>query len=101
MSPTTTRAKKNAAKDKPVPLPRAAFVVDRVRLKTGRAHAYKAVYDFNEDNIRVVTRIDTVSNGDRLWVEGAPHMFWRSDVELIEPNSDERRSRLRRDGHNV
>lgn len=74
------------------------LVGDRVRLKEGKAKPYLDVYRFNPDEIRTVTRADKVSNGERLWVEGEPHMFWKTDCELAWNSLDERRKALRENG---
>lgn len=71
---------------------------DRVRLKEGRAKTYLAAYQFNPDEIRTVIRIDQVPNGERLYVEGAPFMLWKTDCELAWNSPDDRKKALREAG---
>lgn len=93
--------KKPNPKAEAYPLSKEILVGDRIRLKPNKGIAYRAAYDFDESAIRTVTRADTVSHGDRLWVDGPPFMFWPSDVELAWNSDDARRAGLREKGWRV
>jgi len=79
-------------------LTRKILTGDRVKVKPELVMRYLGVYQFNPDEIREVIRIDHVQNGERLYVEGAPFMFWKSDCELAWNGVAERREGLRKAG---
>jgi len=89
-------------------LPRAAQVGDRIRLKPERMNAYKeacekAGFCFDMYAVRIVTREDKFNpgGGRRLFVEGQPHCFASSDVNLAWSSEEDRREALRAQGWRV
>ncbi len=70
-------------------------------MKAERMTAYQeagklAGYDFDPYAIREVTRIDPFApgGGERLYVEGPPHMFLPRDVSLCWNTDDDRKGML-------
>lgn len=84
-------------------LRKTIFVGDRIRLDRTKSAAreYQLAYQFNPDEIRTVTRIDSGPRGARLWVDGAPHMFYAADVDLAWNSPAERREALIAAGYDV
>ena len=83
------------------PLAKTIRVRDRIKIKPDKAKEIadackRAGWDINLGAIRVVTRIDSFGpgGGDRLYVDGAPFMFARNQVELAWNSDDERRAGL-------
>jgi hypothetical protein len=101
-------AKRKKLDDEKPELPRQPQVGDRIRLKEKRIPAYDtasklAGYDFDLHAIRIVIREDNYNpgGGRRLFVEGQPHCFASTDVELAWNTEDERRAELQRQGWRV
>lgn len=101
-------AKRKKLEDVRPELPRQPQVGDRVRLKAKRIPAYHeacqaAGYDFDFHAIRIVIREDNYNpgGGRRLFVEGQPHCFASTDVELAWNTENERRAELQNQGWKV
>ena len=101
-------AKRKKIDDVRPDLPHQAQVGDRIRLKPERMQEYNdacklAGYEYDPYAIRLVTREDKYNpgGGRRLFVDGPPHCFSASDVNLAWNTEDERREELRRRGWKV
>jgi hypothetical protein len=86
-------------------LPSRPVVGDKIRLRPERMAAYKlaadlAGYSFDPYAIREVVRIDphAAGGGNRLWVQGEPHMFLPRDVQLAWNTDGERAEMLKARG---
>jgi cell division FtsZ-interacting protein ZapD len=93
--------RKKLAGDKPEMPPRTILVGDRVRVKrehaaTMRNLCEQAGWSVNTDQVRQIIREDSFGAGGRrrLFVEGAPHCFDPSTVELAWNSPEERRAAL-------
>lgn len=89
-------------------LPARPVVGDRIRLRPERMKAYaeaceQAGYDVDLYAIRTVTRTDPWARGGgrRLFVDGPPHCFLPTDVNLAWNTDGERREALIRLGWTV
>jgi hypothetical protein len=74
---------------------------DRIKLKEDAILPYReackaAGWDVNLEAVRTVQRIDTFGTGgrERLFVEGPPFAFYKSDVQLAWNSDQERREAL-------
>lgn len=102
------QAKRKKLDDVRPDLPHQAQVGDRIRLKPERMQEYNdacklAGYEYDPYAIRLVTREDKYNpgGGRRLFVDGPPHCFAASDVNLAWSNEEDRRKALREQGWNV
>lgn len=82
-------------------LPLHPVAGDLVKLKSERITSViqaceAAGYEVDPYAIRTVTRVDpyAAGGGQRLYVEGAPHMFFPRDVSLAWNTDDERKKML-------
>ncbi len=78
-------------------MPLHPVVGDLVKLKSERISAYEhaaglARYSFDPYATRKVTRVDPFApgGGDRLYVDGAPHMFLPRDVKIVSTPAERR-----------